>query len=249
MDHYAYETVQYRMYSHQKSADLDAGSVKNTGGKSAVDTGVNEHFSPVFFTEDAPNRRFSCNKVSHYMKLFFDFFPILIFFIGYKFFGIFVATAIAILCSFLQLAFYWLKFHRIDTMILISSITIAVLGGFTLMFHNVMFIKWKPTILYFIFALAFFISGLVSKKSLLERMLHQTLQLPAAIWQRLNYIWIAFFILLAGLNLYVAYHFSTNTWVDFKLFGIIGLTLLFLLGQGLYIARFIDPSNVKGKKL
>ena len=134
-------------------------------------------------------------------------------------------------------------------MILVSSLTIAILGGFTLLFHNVMFIKWKPTILYFIFALAFLISGFVSKKSLLERMLNQSLQLPPAIWQRLNYIWIVFFLLLGGLNLYVAYHFSTNTWVDFKLFGIIGLTLLFLLGQGLYIARFIDTSDAKGKKL
>lgn len=182
------------------------------------------------------------------MKLFFDFFPILIFFIGYKFFGIFAATAIAILCSFLQLGFYWLKFHRIETMTLLSCIIITVLGGFTLLFHNVLFIKWKPTILYFIFAMAFLISGFVSKKCLLERLLDQSLKLPTAIWQRLNYIWVGFFLFLAVLNLYVAYHFSTNTWVDFKLFGIIGLTVLFLLGQGLYISKFIDPSNIKGKE-
>ncbi|MCD6045435.1 MAG: ispZ [Gammaproteobacteria bacterium] len=182
------------------------------------------------------------------MKLFFDFVPILIFFLGYKFFGIFVATAIAILCSFIQLAFYWFKFRRVDTMTLASCIIITVLGGFTLLLHNVMFIKWKPTILYFIFSLALLLSGFFAKQSLLQRMLGQTLKLPAAIWQRLNYIWVGFFLLLAILNLYVAYHFSTSAWVNFKLFGIVGLTLLFLLAQGVYIAKFIDTSTIKGKE-
>ncbi len=182
------------------------------------------------------------------MKLFFDFFPIVIFFVGYKFFGIFIATAIAIVCSFIQLGFYWLKFHRVDTMTLISCIIITVLGGFTLFLHNTLFIKWKPTILYFVFAIAFFLSHLFSEKSLLERMLGQTLKLQPAIWRRLNYFWISFFAFLGGLNLYVAYHFSTNVWVNFKLFGILGLTLLFLLAQGIYISKFIDPSDIKSKE-
>lgn len=183
------------------------------------------------------------------MKLFFDFAPILIFFLGYKFFGIFVATTIAIFCSFIQLAFYWFKFRRIDTMTLVSCIIITVLGGFTLLLHNVMFIKWKPTILYFVFSLALLLSGFFAKQSLLQRMLGQTLKLPAVIWRRLNHIWVVFFMLLAILNLYVAYHFSTSAWVNFKLFGIMGLTLLFLLAQGIYIAKFIDASTIKGKEL
>jgi intracellular septation protein len=178
------------------------------------------------------------------MKLFFDFVPIFVFFIAYKFFGIFVATTVAILCSFIQLAFYWFKFRRIETMTLVSCIIITVLGGFTLLLHNVMFIKWKPTILYFVFALALLLSGFFTKQSLLQRMLGKTLKLPAALWKRLNYIWVSFFMLLAALNLYVVYNFSTSTWVNFKLFGIMGLTLLFLLAQGIYIAKFIDASNI-----
>ncbi len=179
------------------------------------------------------------------MKLFFDFVPIFVFFLAYKFFGIFVATSVAILCSFIQLAFYWFKFRRIDTMTLMSCIIITVLGGFTLLLHNVLFIKWKPTILYGVFSLALLLSRFFAKQSLLQSMLGQALKLPESIWQRLTYIWVGFFLLLAGLNLYVAYHFSTSAWVNFKLFGIMGLTLLFLLAQGIYIAKFIAPSDIK----
>ncbi len=183
------------------------------------------------------------------MKLFFDFFPILVFFLTYKFFGIYVATGIAIATSFAQLLFYWLKFHRIETMTLISCVIITILGGFTLFLHNDLFIKWKPTVIYLAFALAFLFSGFFSSQSLLQRMLGSSLKLSSAIWKRLNYIWVGFFILISGLNLYVAYHFSTNTWVYFKLFGIIGLTLIFLLAQGVYISKFVEADhNIKSQE-
>lgn len=173
------------------------------------------------------------------MQIFFDFFPIIFFFIAYKFFGIFVATAVAIVASFLQLGLVWIKFKKIEFLYILTFILILVLGGATLAFHNAMFIKWKPTAIYWAFAVCFLLSQFFGKKNLTERMLEKKISLPSNVWLKLNVMWVLFFIFLGALNLFVVYNFSTNTWVNFKLFGLLGLMLIFGIVQSLYIGKYL----------
>lgn len=173
------------------------------------------------------------------MKLLFDFFPILLFFISYKLLGIYAATAIAMLAAVLQVVFFRLKYQRFEKMHLISLAIIMVLGGATLFFHNPWFIKWKPTGIYWVMALAFLGSGLVGQKTLIQKMMDGSVSLPAAIWRKLNYAWVLFFTMMGLANLYVAYYYSTDVWVNFKLFGGLGLTLLFVFGQAMFLSKHV----------
>ncbi|MFT3742399.1 MAG: septation protein A [Gammaproteobacteria bacterium] len=177
------------------------------------------------------------------MKLLFDFFPILLFFIAFKFFGIYVATATTMVGALLQVGIYWLKHRRFESLHVITFITIVLLGGTTLIFHNDLFIKWKPTVLYWIFALVFGISRFIGQKPLIQRMLDSQLSLPLKAWQQLNFSWVLFFAIMGAANIYVLYHFSTNAWVNFKLFGTLGFTIVFLVGQGIYMSRFMEIKN------
>lgn len=182
------------------------------------------------------------------MKLLFDFFPILIFFITYKFFGIFVATGVAIALSLLQLTWVWLQHRQFEPLHLLSSLLIIIFGGITLAFHNPIFIKWKPTLLYWCLALIFWLSQSFGKP-ILQRTLADTVTLPTHIWTRLNLSWIGFFSSMGALNLYVAHHYSTNAWVNFKLIGFVGCTTLFVLLQAFYLAKYTTSFNhVSGKK-
>jgi intracellular septation protein len=174
------------------------------------------------------------------MKLLFDFFPILLFFIAYKLFGIYVATAVAMLASFLQVASCWFKHHRFESTHLITLVIILLLGSATIFLHNAMFIKWKPTAVYWIFALLFLTTQFIGNKTLIQRMLDKKVSLPKLIWQRLNLTWGIFFAVMGIANLYVVYNFTTNIWVDFKLFGTLGLTILFVVLQSFYIGRYIE---------
>jgi intracellular septation protein len=171
------------------------------------------------------------------MKLFFDFFPIIIFFVTYKYFGIYYATATAMLCSIMQVAFFWFKHRRCEIMHIITLFSILILGTATLLSHNEMFIKWKPTALYWCFAILFIGSQLFGEKTLIQRLMDEKVTLPQKTWSQLNLSWVLFFCLMGCVNLYVAYHFNTNTWVNFKLFGILGSTIVFGVLQALYIAR------------
>jgi intracellular septation protein len=177
------------------------------------------------------------------MKILFDFLPILLFFIAYKFYGIYIATGVAIAASILQTSLYWIKHRKIEAMPLITLVLIVLLGGATLVLHNELFIKWKPTAIDWAFALVFLVSQFIGSKSITQRMLEKNVHLPSAIWTRLNASWIIFFTLMGLANLYVAYHFDTNTWVNFKLFGMVGLTLVFIIFQALYMARYVDHEN------
>lgn len=179
------------------------------------------------------------------MKLLFDFFPIIFFFVFYKFFGIYVATSVAILASFAQLLFYWLKHRRFELTHVATFALIVLLGGATLFFKNAMFIKWKPTAIYWVLALAFLISHFVGKKTIIQKMLDKKLDLPSNIWRHLNLSWIIFFTLVGMVNLYVVYHYSTDTWVNFKLFGVLGLTILFGLLQSLYMSKYLENKSDK----
>ena len=179
------------------------------------------------------------------MKLLFDFFPIVLFFIVYKFFDIYTATAVAMAASLSQVAFYRLKFQHYDKMQLISLAIIGVLGGATLFFHNPWFIKWKPTGIYWLSALVFFGSSYVGSKPLIQKMMEANVKLSSKIWYRLNAAWSLFFILMGALNLYVAYYYDTDAWVNFKLFGGVGLTLLFVLIQAFYLTKHMDETGLE----
>lgn len=176
------------------------------------------------------------------MKFLFDFLPILLFFIAYKFFGIYIATGVAMAAITAQVSIHWFKHKCFEVLHLVTMGLVLALGAATLFLHNELYIKWKPTAIYWVFALAFLTSQFVGKKLLIQRMMDDKLNLPATIWKRLNISWVVFFLAMGFVNLYIVYHFNTNTWVNFKLFGILFLTLGFVLAQSLYMARHILPA-------
>ena len=173
------------------------------------------------------------------MKLLFDFFPVLLFFIAFKLYDIYVATAVAIVAAVVQLGIVWTRQRRFETLHLVTFGLIVLLGGATLLLQDETFIKWKPTAVNWLFGAAFLVSQFVGSKTLSERLMGTHLAPPAAVWGRVNLSWVAFFVALGGANLYVAFNFDTATWVDFKLFGMIGLTLAFAFAQAFYLARYI----------
>jgi intracellular septation protein len=173
------------------------------------------------------------------MKLLFDLFPVLLFFIAFKVSGIFVATATAIAASFAQIGWLWFRKKRIDTMLWVSVGVITVFGGATLLFGNETFIKWKPTVLYWLFATSLIVGAAVFRKNLVRSVMENQVTLPEEVWKRLLASWIAFFAAMGALNLYVAFNYSTDTWVNFKLFGGMGLMLVFVLLQALLLAKHV----------
>ncbi len=177
------------------------------------------------------------------MKILADFFPIILFFIVYKLYNIYAATASAIVVSFLQVTIYWVKFRKVDRMQLITLALVVVLGGATLLLHKEIYIKWKPTILNWVFAAVFFASQYIGKKPIIKRMMEKNVSLPEAVWGRLNLSWVGFFVLMGIANLYVVYNFDTDVWVNFKLFGMLGLTVIFVIIQAFYLARHIEPDK------
>lgn len=182
------------------------------------------------------------------MKLLFDFFPILLFFVAYKLYGIYVATATAIVATVVQVGLFWLRHRRVEKMHLITLAIIVVFGGATLALHDPVFIKWKPTIAYWLFAVVFLGSQFLGGKSLIERMMGHAIQTTRAVWSRLNFAWVLFFVAMGFANLYVAYNYAEDTWVNFKLFGLMGLTLVFVLGQGVVLARYVQEHPDTGGK-
>lgn len=185
------------------------------------------------------------------MKLLFDFFPIFLFFIAFKYFdhNIYIATAVTMCASLLQVLIYWLKQRRFEPLHVITLVIVIVLGSSTLLLHNELFIKWKPTAIYWLFGLAFLISNYIGKKPLIQRLLGSQMSLPDLIWRRLNLSWIVFFTMMGIVNIYIVYHFSTNTWVNFKLFGALGLTVLFIVLQAIYISKFIPGQGEAHKAI
>jgi intracellular septation protein len=170
------------------------------------------------------------------MKMFFDLFPLILFFVTFKLKGIYWATGVAMAAAVAQIAWSWFKHRKVDTMLWVGLAVITVFGGATLFLHNEMFIKWKPTVLYSIMGGALLVGRQFFNKNFLRVMLAKQLQLTDTLWDRLNTMWGCFFLFLAGLNLVVAYNVSTATWVNYKLFGTMGLMLAFVLVQGIMLA-------------
>ena len=180
------------------------------------------------------------------MKLFYDFLPILLFFVAYKFFDIYVATGVAIVSTFLQVAISWLRTRKVATMQLATLLIIVVFGGLTLYLHDEQFIKWKPTVINWLFGGTFLASQFIGPQTAIERILGANLTLPKLVWQRLNLGWVMFFLILGGANLFVMSHFNRDIWVNFKLFGMFGLTVVFIILQSIYLSRYIaEPEKTK----
>jgi len=198
------------------------------------------------------------------MKFLFDLLPVFLFFGVYKLAGaneeaafqmagawlgdgvtakqvpILLATVVAILATFGQVAWVWARHRKVDKMLWISLGIIVVLGGATLFFHNPTFMKWKPTALYWLFGGVLAGSALLFRNNLIRRMMEKQIQLPDPVWERLNLAWAAFFFIMGGINLYVAYSFSEEAWVNFKLFGGMGLMLAFVLAQGFFLSKYLE---------
>ena len=205
------------------------------------------------------------------MKLIADFLPILLFFGMFKFaegrreaaaafatehFGFLVsggkvgpqeapvllATLVVIVATIAQVAIQLARGKKVDLMLWVSLGLVVVFGGATVWFHSKTFIQWKPSVLYWTMALAFVVSQMFFRRNLLKVLLGEQLVLPAPVWRNLNLAWIGFFAFMGLANLYVAYSFSEEAWVNFKLFGGIGLMLLFTLAQGLYLSRHLQEA-------
>ncbi len=177
------------------------------------------------------------------MKLLIDFFPIILFFVAFKVWGIYTATAVAIVATVAQIAYLRLKTGKIEPMQWMSLGVIVLFGGATLLAHDDNFIKWKPTVLYWLMGGALLIGQLVFRKNLLRSVMGAQLQLPDAIWLKLNWAWTAFFAAMGALNIWVAYNFDTDTWVNFKLFGGMGLMVVFVIAQAIYMSRYLPQDG------
>jgi intracellular septation protein len=157
-----------------------------------------------------------------------------------------LATAVAIVATIAQIGYLLLRRKKVDAMLWVSLVIICVFGGATIYFHNETFIKWKPTVLYWAFAAALLISQVLLKKNLIRTMMEKQIALPDPIWPRVGFAWIAFFIAMGCLNLYIAFNFPTATWVNFKLFGGMGLMFAFVIGQSILLSKYIkDPDEPK----
>ena len=178
------------------------------------------------------------------MKFLFDIFPVILFFVAFKLYDIYVATAVAIAATVVQIAWVWLRHRKVEKMLWVSFGVIMVFGGATLVLQDETFIKWKPTVLYWLFAGALAIAELGFRKNLIRAMMESQIALPEPVWRRLLASWIGFFAVMGAINLAVAFNFSTETWVNFKLFGGIGLMLLFIVLQALMLARYAEQKKI-----
>ena len=202
------------------------------------------------------------------MKLLFDLFPVILFFVAFKYSEktpelaaswvaslmgsaavdpkiapILLATVVVILATIAQIAWVAFRHGKVDKMLWVSLVLVVVFGGMTLAFQDESFIKWKPTILYWVFAGSMGFAALVMKKNAIKAMLGEQLTLPEPVWSKVNLSWIAFFVVMGFLNIIIAFNFPTDVWVNFKLFGGMGLMLVFVLGQGLMLSKYVEEKE------
>lgn len=177
------------------------------------------------------------------MKQLFEFIPVILFFITYKFYDIYAATAVVIVATIIQVTITWFKYKKVETMQWITLGLILVMGGATLYLQDEQFIKWKLTIIEWLFGLAFLGSHFLAKKTFVERMMGASLELPAKIWKRLNLMWATFFISVGCINIYVMQNYNTDDWVTFKTFGVPGLMMIFIVFQLIFIYKYIPEKE------
>jgi intracellular septation protein len=156
---------------------------------------------------------------------------------------ILLATALAIVATIAQIGYLLLRRRKVDAMLWVSLAIIVVFGGATIYFHNDAFIKWKPTVLYWVFALVLAGAQLLLRKNPIRMMMASQVDLPGAVWDKLNLAWAAFFAAMGAVNLYVAYNFPTSTWVNFKLFGFMGLMIAFVVAQSMFLSKYIKDAG------
>ncbi len=177
------------------------------------------------------------------MKQLLEFFPILLFFIAYKAYDIYVATAVVIGATIIQVAFAWFKYRKVETMQWITLGLVIVFGGATIILHDEQYLKWKFSIIEWLFGLAFLSSHFIGQKTFIERMMGSNLTLPANIWQRLNFSWASFFISVGFINVYVMYNYNTDDWVTFKTFIAPALMVVFMVVQMSFIYKYIPDTK------
>jgi intracellular septation protein len=206
------------------------------------------------------------------MKFLFDLLPVILFFVAFKttesrpqvaadligpLLGaiglgasipleqspILLATMVVMLATAAQIAWVWLRHGRVDKMLWVSLVLVVFFGGLTIALHDPTFITWKPTVLYWLFAVVLVVSASFLKKNLIRGMLEEQMSLPEVIWLRLNLAWAVFFALLGAVNLFVARNYPIETWVNFKLFGAMGLMVVFIVGQGLFLAKYAEDKQ------
>src|SRR6202162_2095747 len=177
------------------------------------------------------------------MHFLADYFPLLLFFVAFKLWGIFTATAVAIVASVVQIAYFRLCRGRVAPVHWVSLAIIVVFGGATLLLHDETFIKWKPTVLYWLFAATLLIGRVVFGRNLISALL-KDLTLPDPVWARITWGWVAFLVCMGLINLYVAANFTTDTWVNFKVWGGIGLFMLAAVGTVASVARYLPEAVV-----
>ncbi len=180
------------------------------------------------------------------MKLFIDFFPILLFFGAYKLHDIYVATGVLMAATVVQMAVVYAKERKLELMHKVTLVLVLGFGALTLGLHDERFIKWKPTVLYGVMALGLAFALWVSRKNFLRALLGSQMDLPEAVWQRLNLVWVVYCLFMAAINGYVAAYYSTEAWMNFKLWGY-AFPLVFILGQGLYIAPHVKLKTPDGQ--
>jgi intracellular septation protein len=178
------------------------------------------------------------------MKLLIDFFPILLFFGSYKLYDIYVGTGVLMVATLCQMGLIYGIDRKLQLMHKITLVLVLVFGALTLVLHDERFIKWKPTVLYGAMAIALAVAVWVYKKNFLKLMLGSQIELPDAVWMRLNVVWVAYSVFMSIINGYVAAYYSTEAWVNFKLWGY-AFPLVFIVGQGFYIARYLSPDESK----
>lgn len=182
------------------------------------------------------------------MQLFYEIFPVFLFFLAFKFYGIYVATVVGIVTTLLEVVITRIWQNKWDRKQLVTLFVFVLFGGLTLYFHNPIFVKWKPTVVFWIFALTILAYQTFSQKNLIQRLMENMLQnkgtIPPNVWKKLSLMWAVFFIGLGSINLYVAYYFSNNAWVNFKFYGVTSALFLFSIFQAFYLMRYIsEPRN------
>jgi intracellular septation protein len=182
------------------------------------------------------------------MQLLYEIFPVFLFFMAFKFYGIYFATIVGIVATVIQVILTRLIAGNWEKKQVVTMCVFVLFGGMTLYFHNPIFVKWKPTIVFWIFAIVIILSQIFTPKPLMRRMMESALQdqiIPSTVWKKLNVMWALFFMLMGSVNLYVAYNYTNDAWVNFKFYGITGALIVASIAQAVYLFRYLTEDKLQ----